>query len=184
MAGHEYRATVAWRREGEDFARGRYSRGHEWRFDGGVTVPASASPAVVPAPFSREDAVDPEEAFVAALSSCHMLTFVDMARRTGIVVDSYEDEAVGSMERIAPGRMAITRVTLKPRIVFRDGVPDAQKLDDLHHAAHEACFIANSVKTEILIKPVNSPSSSGTGEAESARSAEPGEGSARRDNPP
>ena len=152
MAGHQYRATIAWRREGEDFAKGRYSRAHEWRFDGGITVPGSASPSVVPAPFSRQDAVDPEEAFVAALSSCHMLTFVDMARRAGIVVESYEDEAVGIMERIAPGRMAITRVTLRPRIVFDGAMPDQGKLDELHHQAHELCFIANSVKTEISVE--------------------------------
>lgn len=152
MAGHEYRATIVWRRHGEDFAKGRYSRAHEWRFDGGVTVPGSASPSVVPAPFSRQDAVDPEEAFVAALSSCHMLTFVDMARRAGILVESYEDEAVGTMERIAPGKMAITRVTLKPRIVFGGAAPDKAKLDDLHHQAHDACFIANSVKTEVRVE--------------------------------
>jgi organic hydroperoxide reductase OsmC/OhrA len=154
--GHEYRATISWRREGEDFAKGRYSRAHQWRFDGGVSVPASASPSVVPAPYSREDAIDPEEAFIAALSSCHMLTFVDMARRAGIVVDSYEDEAVGVMERIAPGRHAITRVTLRPRIAFVGGVPDRAKLDELHHQAHEACFIANSVNTTIAVEPVNS----------------------------
>jgi organic hydroperoxide reductase OsmC/OhrA len=157
MAAHEYRATVAWRRDGEDFAlddfrKGRYSRAHEWRFDGGVTVPASASPSVVPLPHSREDAVDPEEAFIAALSSCHMLTFIDMARRAGIVVDSYEDEAVGQMERIGPGKMAITRVTLRPRIVFHGTVPEPAKLDELHHQAHEACFIANSVTTEVVVE--------------------------------
>ena len=152
MAGHEYRATIVWRRDGEDFAKGRYGRGHEWRFDGGLTVPASASPSVVPAPFSREAAVDPEEAFVAALSSCHMLTFVDLARRAGIVVDSYEDEAVGVMERIAPGKMAITRVTLRPRIAFGGAAPDKTKLDELHHQAHEACFIANSVTTRVSVE--------------------------------
>jgi organic hydroperoxide reductase OsmC/OhrA len=123
MAGHEYQATVVWRQDGEDFARGRYSRAHEWRFDGGVTVAASASPSIVPAPFSRQDAVDPEEAFIASLSSCHMLTFIDMARRAGVVVEAYEDEAVGTMERIAPGKMAITKVTLRPRIVFGNAVP-------------------------------------------------------------
>src|SRR5918999_385435 len=100
MAGHEYRATVVWRREGEDFAKARYSRAHDWRFDGGITVRASASPQVVPKPYSREDAVDPEEAFIAALSSCHMLTFLDLARRAGVVVDSYEDEATGVMGRL------------------------------------------------------------------------------------
>jgi organic hydroperoxide reductase OsmC/OhrA len=152
MAGHEYRASIVWRREGEDFLKGRYSRAHEWRFDGGVTVAASASPSVVPAPFSRQDAVDPEEAFIAALSSCHMLTFVDIARRAGIAVESYEDEAVGIMERIAPGKMAITRVTLRPRIVFGDAAPDKAKLDELHHQAHEACFIANSVTTRITVE--------------------------------
>jgi organic hydroperoxide reductase OsmC/OhrA len=152
---HEYRATIAWRREGnaEDFGKGRYSRAHEWRFDGGVTLAASASPSVVPAPFSREDAVDPEEAFIAALSSCHMLTFIDLARRAAIVVESYEDEAVGIMERLGPGRMAITKVTLKPRIVFAGEAPDAAKLDHLHHQAHEFCFIANSVTTEITVEP-------------------------------
>src|SRR5688572_7340806 len=107
MGRHEYRATVAWMGDGQDMLKGRYGRGHEWRFDGGVTVPASASPLVVPAPFSREDAVDPEEAFVAALSSCHMLTFLDLARRAGHAVAAYEDEAVGEMERVAPGKMAI-----------------------------------------------------------------------------
>jgi organic hydroperoxide reductase OsmC/OhrA len=152
---HEYRATITWRRDGEDYAKGRYSRAHEWRFDGGIVVPASASPGVVPLPFSREDAVDPEEAFLAALSSCHMLTFVDLARRAGIVVDSYQDEAVGFMERIAPGKFAITRVTLRPRIVFQDATPEKAKLDDLHHQAHEACFIANSVKTEITVEPID-----------------------------
>ncbi len=152
MAGHQYHATIVRRRDGEDFSKGRYSRAHEWRFDGGITVPGSASPAVVPAPFSRQDAVDPEEAFVAALSSCHMLTFVDLARRAGIVVESYEDAALGIMERIAPGRMAITRVTLRPKILCEGGVPDQAKLDELHHQAHELCFIANSVKTEITVE--------------------------------
>jgi organic hydroperoxide reductase OsmC/OhrA len=150
---HEYHATVAWRRKPEeDFAKGRYSRAHEYRFDGGITVPASASPSVVPLPFSIENAVDPEETFVAAISSCHLLTFVDLARRAGFVIDSYEDEAVGMMERIAPQKMAITRVTLRPKIVFSGAAPDQGKLDELHHQAHEMCFIANSVKTEINVE--------------------------------
>lgn len=158
---HEYTATIAWRRrDGEDVAKGRYSRAHEWRFDGGITVPASASPSVVPLPHSREDAVDPEEAFVAALSSCHMLTFIDLARRAGVLVEAYEDEALGIMERIAPGKMAITRVTLRPRIAFQGGVPDQARLDELHHQAHEACFIANSVTTKIAIEPVDSAAAS------------------------
>ena len=150
---HEYRATILWKRQdGEDFAKGRYSRAHEIRFDGGITILGSASPSVVPLPFSREDAVDPEEMFVAALSNCHMLTFLDLARRAGVVVDSYEDEAVGTMERIAPQKMAITKVTLRPKIVYGGAAPDKAKLDELHHQAHELCFIANSVKTEITIE--------------------------------
>jgi organic hydroperoxide reductase OsmC/OhrA len=157
VAGHEYRAVVAWRLAGEDYAKGRYSRGHEWRFDGGVTVPASASPSVVPPPFSRADAVDPEEALVAAISSCHMLTFIDLARRAGVEVRAYEDEAVGVMERIAQNRMAVTKVRLRPRIVFGGAPPDAAKLDRLHREAHELCFIANSVKTEIVVEPAPAP---------------------------
>ena len=151
---HEYRATIRWKREAPDaeFSKGRYSRAHDIRFDGGITVPGSASPGVVPAPFSREDAVDPEEMLVAALSNCHMLTFVDLARRAGFIVDSYEDDAVGTMERIAPQRMAITKVVLRPRIVFGGTPPDQAKLDELHHQAHEMCFIANSVKTEVTVE--------------------------------
>ena len=149
---HDYRATVVWHLEGDDFSKGRYSRAHEWRFDGGVTVPASPSPGVVPAAFIREDAVDPEEAFVAALSSCHMLTFLDLARRAGLVIESYEDEAIGTMEEIAPKRRAVIKVTLRPKIVYRGEPPDQAKLDELHHQAHEYCFIANSVKTEVTVE--------------------------------
>jgi organic hydroperoxide reductase OsmC/OhrA len=150
---HEYKATIVWRRNpSEDFAKGRYSRAHEIRFDGGITLTGSSSPSVVPLPFSREDAVDPEEMFVAALSNCHMLTFIDLARRAGVVIDSYEDEAVGTMERIAPQRMAITKVVLRPRIVYASAPPDHAKLDALHHQAHELCFIANSVKTEVTVE--------------------------------
>jgi organic hydroperoxide reductase OsmC/OhrA len=155
MAGHEYRASVSWRRDGGDYAKGRYSRAHEWRFDGGVTVRASASPNVVPLPFSREDALDPEEALIAAISSCHMLTFIDLARRAGVDVLAYEDDAIGRMERIAPGRMAITKVTLRPRISYGGVEPSPAKLDELHHQAHELCFIANSVKTEISVEPAD-----------------------------
>lgn len=152
---HLYRATVTWRLgDDEEFARGRYSRGHLWRFDGGVEVPASASPQVVPKPYAPEDAVDPEEAFIASLSACHMLTFLDLARRAGHVVVSYEDEAEGEMTRNAEGRFWIERVTLRPRIAFADaGRPDASDLERLHDAAHEHCFIANSVLTEVRIEP-------------------------------
>lgn len=151
--GHQYTATVAWRRlDGEDFGRGRYSRAHEWRFDGGVTVPASASPGVVPAPFVRLAAVDPEEALVAALSSCHMLTFLDLARRAGFLIDAYEDQASGTLEEIEPKRLAITRVTLRPRLVWNGLPPDRPTLERLHAEAHRLCFISNSVTTKVSIE--------------------------------
>ncbi len=151
MAGHLYRADVAWRCEG-DFAANAYSRGHAWRFDGGVEVLASASPTVVPLPHSVEAAVDPEEAFIAAISSCHMLWFLDFARRAGLVVASYEDKAEGVMARVAPGKMAVTKVTLRPQVTFNaDRLPPADLIDTLHHKAHEACFIANSVNSEIVV---------------------------------
>ena len=147
-----YTATIRWDRKGEgDFTRGQYSRAHEWTFDGGAVVPASASPHVVPAPWSTQEGVDPEEAFVAALSSCHMLFFLDFARRGGWTVDSYVDEAEGVMEKGADGRIAITRVTLRPRVEWKDEGPDPAALADLHHRAHEACFIANSVKSEVVV---------------------------------
>jgi organic hydroperoxide reductase OsmC/OhrA len=153
MATHLYTATVEWRRGEGDFAKGRYSRAHVWRFDGGIEFKASASPSVVPKPFSVEDAVDPEEAFVASLSSCHMLTFVDVARHAGFVVDAYDDTAEGVMERLEAGRWWIAKVTLRPRIVFSGRQPTSVELDELHHKAHDACFIANSVKTTVLVEP-------------------------------
>ncbi|MBD8893018.1 OsmC family protein [Roseibium litorale] len=158
MSGHLYTAEVLWTCEGESFPKGRYSRAHVWRFDGGVEVPASASPLVVPLPLSSEAAVDPEEAFAAAVSSCHMMTFLDLARRAGFVISAYEGKAEALMEVIsAPGepkRMGITRVTLRPVITFRaDAEPDADQLEALHHEAHEVCFIANSVKCGIIVKP-------------------------------
>jgi organic hydroperoxide reductase OsmC/OhrA len=148
-----YTATIRWSRSSDgDFAKGQYSRAHEWAFDGGHVMPASASPHIVPAPWSDAAGVDPEEAFVASLSSCHMLFFLDFARRAGMVVASYEDEAEGVMEKGPDGRVRITKVTLRPRIVF-DDEPDAATLDDLHHKAHEACFIANSVTSEVVVEP-------------------------------
>ena len=151
MATHT--ATVRWSASpGEDYARGQYSRAHSWTFDGGAVVPASASPHIVPAPWSDAAGVDPEEAFVASLSSCHMLFFLDFARRAGVVVASYEDEAEGMMEKGADGRVRITKVTLRPRIEFGE-MPDQAMLDDLHHKAHEACFIANSVTSEVVVEP-------------------------------
>ena len=148
-----YTATIRWHRTGDgDFTRGQYSRAHEWVFDGGVTVPASPSPHIVPAPWSDPHGVDPEEAFVASLSSCHMLFFVDFARRAGFVIDAYVDEAEGVLEQRADGNMAMTRVTLRPRIMWDGQWPDAAVIADLHHKAHEACFIANSVNTEVTIE--------------------------------
>jgi organic hydroperoxide reductase OsmC/OhrA len=156
MASHLYSATVTWRREAAetDFAKGRYSRGHVWRFDGGVEVKASASPQIVPKPFAPADAIDPEEAFVASLSACHMLTFLDLARRAGFVVDGYADEAEGEMEKNAEGRYWMARVTLRPRIAFAgEKQPTPADLDRLHHAAHQECFIANSVTTDVRVEP-------------------------------
>ena len=152
MASHY--ATIRWfASPGEDFARGQYSRGHSWNFDGLTNVAASASPHIVPAPWSNAAAVDPEEAFVASAASCHMLFFLDFARRAGVVVTSYEDEAEGLMEKGSDGKTRITRVTLRPRILYGDVAPTQEMLDDLHHKAHEACFIANSITSEIVIEP-------------------------------
>ena len=151
---HEYKATVVWRRpEGEAFTDLKFSRGHEWSFDGGVTVPGSSSPLSVKVPYSRADAVDPEEALVAALSSCHMLTFLYFAAKGGYVVDSYEDDAVGVMTKNARGKLFVSKTTLRPRIAFSGAKqPSAAELDQLHHHAHEECYIANSVLTEVVIE--------------------------------
>jgi organic hydroperoxide reductase OsmC/OhrA len=150
-----YTATISWSRKGaEGFAKGQYSRAHEWSFDGGLTVPASPSPHIVPAPWNDPAGVDPEEAFVASLSSCHMLFFVDFVRRAGFVVDTYVDEAEGVLDKRGDGRMWMSRVTLRPRVEFSGtNPPTAEELTDLHHRAHEACFIANSVTTEVIVEP-------------------------------
>jgi len=146
----EYIVTVTWEREGQRFTDNRYSRGHTWAFDGGVQIPASSSPHVVPLPYSRADAVDPEEAFVASLSSCHMLWFLSIAAKRGFCVDSYADDAVGLMEKNPSGRLAMTRVTLRPKAIFSGGrLPTTAELRAMHHEAHEECFIANSVKTDV-----------------------------------
>ncbi|MCC4855914.1 OsmC family protein [Vibrio lentus] len=150
----EYSAVIRWARgDDEAFSDNQYSRGHTWEFDGGVTVPASSSPHVVPLPFSVEANVDPEEAFIAALSSCHMLTFLGIAAKQKYVIDSYVDDAVGVLEEDESGRSSVTRVTLRPDIVFLGSkIPTAKQLDKLHHLAHKNCFIANSVKTEIVVE--------------------------------
>jgi organic hydroperoxide reductase OsmC/OhrA len=148
-----YTATIRWTRDPEtDFARGQYSRAHNWSFDGGITLAASASPHIVPAPWSNKDAVDPEEAFVASLASCHMLFFVDLARRAGFVVDSYVDEAEGVLERRGDGKMWMSQVTLRPKIDWDGDAPDEAAIADLHHKAHDACFIANSVTTKVTVE--------------------------------
>jgi organic hydroperoxide reductase OsmC/OhrA len=150
-----YKATIEWKRNGQKFTDGRYSRAHRWRFDGGADVPASSSPQVVPLPMSDASGVDPEEAFVASLSSCHFLTFIYLAAKKGFVVDEYRDEAVGTMGKNAAGRSAITVVTLHPAIRFGgEREPSKAELDALHHAAHEECYIANSVTTDVRCEPV------------------------------
>ena len=151
---HEYKATVSWDRGGAAFTDGKFSRAHQWAFDGGITVPASSSPLSVRLPFSRADAVDPEEALVAALSSCHMLTFLYLAHKQGFVVDSYADEAVGVMTKNARGKLFVSRVALRPRIAFSGAKrPSEAELAELHHHSHEECYIANSVLTEVVVEP-------------------------------
>jgi organic hydroperoxide reductase OsmC/OhrA len=150
----EYRVTLEWTggATAVDFLKLRYSREHRWTFDGGIEVPASSSPSVVPVPWSNPRAVDPEEAYVAAIASCHMLTFLFVAARAGFAVASYRDDAVGVMTRTPAGVAWVSRVTLAPKITYAgDRQPGADELAKLHHAAHEGCFIANSVKTEIVV---------------------------------
>jgi len=151
----EYRVTIEWTGHAapDDFLKGRYSREHRWSFDGGAVVDASASPSVVRTPWSNPSNVDPEEAFVASISSCHMLTFLYLAAKAGFVVASYRDEAVGVMTKTAGGVEWVSHVTLAPRIDYAgDKRPTADELAKLHHAAHHDCFIANSVKTEIVVR--------------------------------
>jgi len=139
---------VHWERDGAVFTDKRYSRAHVWRFDGGQVVPASASPHIVPLPYSVEANVDPEEAYIAAISSCHMLTFLSLAAPKQIVIESYTDHATGVMEMV-DGKLIVSRVELNPTIVYGGEPPTAAMAAELHHAAHEQCFIANSVKTDI-----------------------------------
>ncbi|TCC43845.1 OsmC family peroxiredoxin [Kribbella capetownensis] len=143
----EHVVDVSWSRGGHEFTYDSYNRDHEWRFDGGVTVPGSANPQYLGNP----GPVDPEEAFVAALSSCHMLTFLAIAARKRLVVDAYDDHAVGVMAKNEAGRIAITQVTLNPKIVWGGPEPDAEALERIHHRAHLECFIANSVTTEVVV---------------------------------
>ena len=152
----EYSAEVLWERAaGEDFLSNRYSRRHQMRFDGGAVVAGSSSPHSVPLPMSDASAVDPEEAFVASLSSCHMLWFLAIAAKRRFCVDRYFDAAVGVMEKNAQGKVAVTRVTLRPEVIFSgDKLPTRADIEHLHHTAHDECYIANSVKTEMVCEPV------------------------------
>ena len=144
----EHVAEIRWSRATESFAYDHYNRAHDWMFDAGFTVPASASPQYR----GDRDRVDPEEAFVAALSSCHLLTFLAICAKKRLVVDAYEDRAVGRMDKNAQGKLAVTSVDLHPKVRFAPGTEvDAAALKKLHHDAHEACFIANSVKTLVIV---------------------------------
>jgi len=148
-----YTATVAWERGAATFTDNRYPRAHRWSFDGGLVVPASSSPQVVPVPLSDPAAVDPEEAFIASLSSCHMLYFLFFAAKRGFVVDSYLDQPTGHMAKNEEGRTAMTRIVLKPQIQFSGGkLPTETELKELHDQAHHECFIANSVRTVVTVE--------------------------------
>jgi organic hydroperoxide reductase OsmC/OhrA len=149
----EHSATVEWRRTTPDFSYRTYNRSHVWRFDSGVEVPGRASPANVPSTLAQGPGVDPEEGFVAAISSCHMLWFLHVACTRKFTVDRYGDHAVGVLEKDRDGRMSVTHVTLRPAVVFSGASPTAVQLAELHDEAHRQCFIANSVKTEIVIEP-------------------------------
>jgi len=152
----EHLATIRWKRGDSPFAGGKFSRAHSWSFDGGAMVDAAASPGIVPAVYNNQAGVDPEEALVASISSCHMLTFLHFAAKQGFIVESYEDNAVGTLAKNDKGAFWVNAVTLRPRIVFGgEKQPTAEDLDQLHHNAHEQCFIANSVKSEIKVEPVN-----------------------------
>ena len=146
----EHRARIEWKRTSDDFSYAAYTRDHTWTFKGGVTVPASAAPKFL----GSAGRVDPEEAFVAALSSCHMLSFLAIAARKRVVVDHYEDDAVGFLEENDAKKLVITRVILRPRVVFGGDTPvDRELAEKMHHQAHDQCFIANSVRTEVRCEP-------------------------------
>jgi organic hydroperoxide reductase OsmC/OhrA len=154
----EHRARIAWKQGGGEFSRGKYSREHSWSFDGGQTVLASSSPSAVPVPLSNPAGVDPEEALVASLSSCHMLTFLFLAYKQGFQIESYVDDASGTMARNERGIPWVDKVTLRPEVKFvGERRPSVAELEQLHHDAHEQCFISNSVKSEIIVEPVAAP---------------------------
>lgn len=151
-----YTAQITWTRDGQEFLGNRFSRRHTMAFDGGIEIPGSSSPHVLPAPYSDPSAVDPEELFVASLSSCHMLWFLVIAVKRKFVVERYSDSAVGIMEKNPQGKLAMTMVTLRPRVEFSgERLPSREEVERMHHRAHEECFIANSVRTEVRCEPVH-----------------------------
>lgn len=148
----EYKAVIAWKRGADEaFTDRKYSRLHSWAFAGGLTIDASPSHHIVPVPYSNPDYLDPEQAFVASVSSCHMLFFLDLCSQEGIVVDSYDDDAVGELARVGKNKYAMTKIVLKPQATYSgDKIPTRDDLERIHHKSHEMCFIANSVTTEII----------------------------------
>lgn len=151
-----YTARITWTRDGQEFLGNRFSRRHTMAFDGGIEIPGSSSPHVLPAPYSDPSAVDPEELFVASLSSCHMLWFLVIAVKRKFVVERYSDSAVGIMEKNPQGKLAMAMVTLRPRVEFSgERLPSREEVERMHHRAHEECFIANSVRTEVRCEPVH-----------------------------
>lgn len=152
-----YTATISWKSDAPElFTKNRYTRGHTWSFDGGIEVPASSSPHSVRLPFSVEEAVDPEEALVAAAASCHMLTFLYVAARKGFRIDSYEDNAVGEMTANVDGKQWVSKITLDPKIEWAgDTLPTDEEIATLHHEAHEGCYIANSIRSEVVVEGID-----------------------------
>ena len=151
----QYTSRIIWNRNGAIFSDSRYSRKHAWQFDGGIEVSASSSPQVVRVPLSDAAAVDPEEAFVASLASCHMLWFLDIAARAGFIIDSYVDDAAGTLAKNSDGKTAMTVVTLRPHVISSgEKRPSQDDIQRMHHKAHEECFIGNSVKSEVRCEPV------------------------------
>jgi organic hydroperoxide reductase OsmC/OhrA len=158
-----YTAKIVWKGgSSEAFAHNQYSRAHQWSFDGGTTVPASSSVHSVKLPYSVEKAVDPEEALVAAASSCHMLSFLWVVSNKGFVVESYEDNAVGEMAKNENGSKWISKITLDPQIVWRDRKPTPEEMAEMHHTAHEQCYLANSIKSQVIVKSVAEATHSST----------------------
>lgn len=154
MAG-EHRASVIWQRGTQDFLDKKYSREHVWRFDDGCEVPGSCPPSkLIPVPLARPDAVDPEEGLLAALSACHMLFFLALSAKAGYRIDSYIDDAIGVMGKNERGKTLMERITLRPQVTFSgDKTPTPEDIADLHSRAHAECFIANTLRSDIVLDP-------------------------------